>query len=79
MQPDNLLRMEVGSLIKCSHDGGATNLYGFIVKLRIPPRLEGSLLRTTGIPTWAEIIWHNGRRTWEDMETSLETCFEVIT
>ena len=71
--------MKVGDLIVCSHDGGTTVLFGFIVKLDIPPRLEGTIQATAGIPTWAEIIWHNGRRTWEDMETSLETCFEVIT
>ena len=28
--------------------------------------------------TWAVIQWHDGKRTWEEMECSLEHNFEVV-
>ena len=70
--------MKVGSLIKCR---GASRLlsrsekgdqFGVIIKL------EGKGNGGTAETTWAEIQWHDGHRTWEEVEGSLEHNFEVI-
>jgi hypothetical protein len=73
--------MKVGSLIKCKGEKGwnqthfgtkRPDQFGVIIKL------EGKGNGGTGDHTWAEIQWHDGHRTWEEMECSLEHKFEVI-
>jgi len=68
--------MKVGDMIKCTspHQHYCDVSYGIIVKLEV---VEGQI--DEGVETtWGEIVWADGHRTWEEMEVSLETCFEVI-
>jgi len=76
--------LKVGDLIKCTHadgnqgvEGERTHSFGVIVKLERPQRRNRNRPNEEQI-TWAEIHWHEGNRTWEEMEVSLETCFEVM-
>ena len=64
--------LKVGDLIKCQHPNWRTHSVGIIVKITRPTQTPPETA------TWAEIHWHEGNRTWEEMEVSLETCFEVI-
>tara|TARA_Y100000310_G_scaffold300340_1_gene335955 strand:+ start:268 stop:498 length:231 start_codon:yes stop_codon:yes gene_type:complete len=67
--------LKVGDLIKCQHANERTYSVGIIVKITRPTQIEEAAAETA---TWAKIHWHEGNRTWEEMEVSLETCFEVI-
>ena len=69
--------LKVGDLIKCTHANERTYSVGIIVKLQRPQRRNRNRPNNSQI-TWAEIQWHEGHRTWEEMEVSLETCFEVM-
>ena len=67
-------------MIKCTSGMGVIS-FGIIVKLElfsaqgcIHTAEQGDHPDTT----WGEIVWADGHRTWEEMEVSLETCFEVI-
>ena len=66
--------MKVGSLIKCKGEETQhtkkADQFGVIVKLEQSDMEHGA--------TWAFIQWHDGHRTWEEMELSLEHNFEVI-
>jgi len=69
--------LKIGDLIKCTHADERTHSFGVIVKLERPQRRNRNRPKEEQI-TWAEIHWHEGNRTWEEMEVSLETCFEVM-
>ena len=71
--------MKVGSLIKCNSETNHPPLFGIIVKFQPAPVPESMLEDPdTCESTWAEIQWHDGTRTWEEMECSLEHNFEVV-
>ena len=69
--------LKIGDLIKCTHADERTHSFGVIITLKRPERRNRNRPSDSQI-TWAEIHWHEGHRTWEEMEVSLETCFEVM-
>ncbi len=64
--------LKVGDLIKCKNPNERFHSVGIVVKITRPTKIPAETA------TWAWIQWHDGHRTWEEMECSLEYNFEVI-
>ena len=63
-----------GDLIKCRNPHERFHSFGIVVKITRPQPYNDPAESAT----WAWIQWHDGHRTWEEMECSLEHNLEVI-
>jgi hypothetical protein len=71
--------MKVGDLIKCKGENKKNeDQFGVVVRLSVAPKPVPSTAFSPRPTIWVEIQWHDGHRTWEDMEASLEHNFEVV-